>query len=71
MSDIPNDRAPADRRTAEAYRRAHSFLTRLKRYDYCLTSQEYRTLRGQALHGDIDGASRGLSKALEKKGILP
>lgn len=29
-----------------------------------LTKQEYRTLRGQALHGDIEAAAKGLSKIL-------
>mgnify|MGYP003307317287 CR=1 FL=1 len=31
-----------------------------------LTKQQYRTLKGQILAGDIDGAMRGLQKILER-----
>ena len=42
-------------------------LTLLKNYRHRLTSQEYKTLRGQALAGDVDGAVRGLKKILRRK----
>ena len=32
-----------------------------------LTSQQYKTLRGQVLAGDSDGALRGLRKILNKE----
>lgn len=32
-----------------------------------LTVQQYRTLRGQVLAGDSDGAIRGLNKILNRK----
>jgi len=47
-----------------AYQKAHPFLLRLKRNRRFLTDQEFRTLRGQALSGDIDGASKGLDRIL-------
>ena len=41
------------------------FLRQLK--DYGLTRQQIKTLRGQALAGDIDGAIKGLERLLERK----
>ena len=43
----------------------------IKRLKYCLkknflTVQEYRTLKGQASHGDLIGAERGLNRILER-----
>lgn len=32
-----------------------------------LTRQQIKTLRGQALKGDIDGASKGLERILRRK----
>lgn len=37
---------------------AHNFLEMVKRSP-TLTPQQKRTLRGQALHGDLEGAMRG------------
>lgn len=31
-----------------------------------LTAQQYKTLKGQALHGDYDGAAKGLLKILKR-----
>lgn len=39
-------------------------LTRLKVCRNRLTTQQYRTLRGQVLAGDGDGAMRGLERIL-------
>lgn len=41
------------------------FLRQLK--DQGLTRQQIKTLRGQALAGDIDGAIKGLERILGRK----
>lgn len=41
------------------------FLTELIRSRGLLTRQEVKTLRGQALNGDLDGARRGLARILK------
>ena len=43
-------------------------LLRLKGARHRLTAQQYRTLRGQVLAGDPDGAMRGLRKLLLLEG---
>jgi hypothetical protein len=43
-------------------------LIRLKGARHHLTTQQYRTLRGQVLAGDPDGAMRGLRKLLLLQG---
>ena len=40
-------------------------LDELSRYQYRLTRQQYRTLKGQIKAGDIEGAAKGLEKLLE------
>lgn len=40
------------------------FLDELKRYRQQLNKQLLLTLRGQALAGDVEGARRGLTRAL-------
>ena len=42
------------------------FLKILKSERGKMTKQEYKTLRGQALAGDVDGAIKGLDKCLRK-----
>lgn len=49
------------------YINANGFLLELKKYNKRLSRQEMRTLRGQALAGDIDGAKKGLVKLLERR----
>ena len=44
------------------------FLKLLKGHRSELTAQQYRTIRGQAISGDIDGAARGLHRVL-KRGV--
>ena len=44
-------------------------LIRLKGARPHLTAQQYRTLRGQVLAGDPDGAMRGMRKLLLMAGI--
>ena len=49
------------------YVKAQYFLTDL-RYHWRkrhITSQQYSTLRGQAVHGDLDGAVKGLATLLK------
>ena len=41
-------------------------LEGMKRY---LSTQEYKTIRGQINAGDIEGAKRGLDRLLKKRGI--
>ena len=55
-------------RKANAYLKAHCFLHKLKKYNPKLTGQEFKTLRGQALAGDIEGATKGLERILGRKG---
>lgn len=43
------------------------FLKRLKIFKKVLTTQERKTLKGQALSGDIEGAKKGLDKLLKQK----
>ena len=33
-----------------------------------MTQQEYRTIKGQALHGDVIAASRGMQKLMRRRG---
>ena len=49
------------------YVNANSFLMELKRHYKRLTNQELKTLRGQALAGDVDGAIKGLHKILDRR----
>ena len=37
------------------------------RVKHLLTVQEYRTLKGQAVHGNIEAAEKGLKLILERK----
>ena len=50
-----------------SYARAQPFIRRMtKNRDY-LTTQEFLTLKGQAVHGHIDEAEAGLKKILNRK----
>lgn len=42
------------------------FLTHLKMQRERLTKQQYKTIRGQAMAGDIFGANKGLIKLLSR-----
>ena len=44
-----------------------SVLLAIKSARQYLTNQQYRTLRGQALSGDLDGALRGLSRIMIRR----
>jgi hypothetical protein len=43
------------------------FIKRLKRHKGILSRQNIKTLRGQALSGDIEGARKGLNKILTRR----
>ena len=43
-----------------------SFMKKLKNRRPYLTKQQYRTIKGQALAGDIDGAQKGLNSLLRR-----
>jgi hypothetical protein len=34
-----------------------------------MSAQEYRTLKGQALKGDINAASKGMNKVIRRRGL--
>ena len=55
-----------DKHKPEEYVKALNFIRKLGRERRRLTTQQMRTLRGQALNGDIDGAMRGLGMLLLK-----
>lgn len=44
------------------------FLETLEKYRRLLTRQEVKTIRGQALSGDLDGAKRGFTKLVARGG---
>ena len=46
--------------------RINSFMKKLKNNRPFLTKQQYRTIKGQALAGDIDGAQKGLNSLLRR-----
>ena len=56
---------------AMRYLRVHSFLVELrKKYlERRITPQQYSTLRGQATHGDLDGANKGLANVLIESAV--
>lgn len=43
------------------------FICHLKAYRHLIPKQTLKTLRGQALSGDVDGAIRGLTHILKKE----
>jgi len=49
--------------------RTNEAFARLKAARGEITKQQYRTLKGQMLSGNIDGAMKGLQKILER--VLP
>ena len=53
----------AEKASADDYLAAKMFLDRLAKVK--LTHQQKATLRGQALHGDLDGAWRGLERLVK------
>lgn len=39
-------------------------LKEIRKYKRMLTTQQMRTLKGQVISGDVDGAMRGLNKLI-------
>ena len=46
--------------------RLNRFMKKLKNNRPFLSNQQYRTIKGQALSGDIDGAEKGLNLLLRR-----
>ena len=55
----------AGKRDEERSEKMLQFLRLLKEKKHLLTPQQYRTIRGQALAGNIDGAKKELNKILD------
>lgn len=51
---------------AMRYLKAREFLDNLRKVQNKLDAQTYRTLRGQALSGDIQGAQKGLERIMRR-----
>ena len=51
---------------ARRHREAQPFRKQLEKARHLLTTQEAKTLWGQALHGDIEDAERGLAKLIRR-----
>ena len=49
------------------YVQAQAFLLKLYKHRSKLTSQQIKTLKEQAIHGDINGAELGLEVILKRK----
>ena len=49
---------------AQRYLKAQEFLDKLRKVQNKLDAQTYKTLRGQALSGDVQGAEKGLQRVL-------
>ena len=47
-------------------REINMFLKELNLYKKILSKRNLKTIRGQAINGDIDGAKKGLDKLLAK-----
>jgi hypothetical protein len=43
------------------------FLRELRKYKDHLTKQQFKTLRGQIINGDCEGAKKGLKKILNRR----
>lgn len=56
----------AVKKDAMRYLRAREFLDKLRLYRKSIDTQTYRTLRWQALDGDLQGAEKGLERILRR-----
>ncbi len=59
-------RVEYDADLARRHREAQPFRQRLEKVRGLITPQEAKTLWGQALHGDIEDAERGLAKLVRR-----
>ena len=53
-----------------AYAAANEVIKTLRKYKNNLTKDEISVIRGQALAGDVEGASNGLKVLLKRRGIV-
>lgn len=44
------------------------FMEQLKSNKTKITRQQFRTLKGQAIAGDVDAAQKGLNKLMNRRG---
>lgn len=44
------------------------FMEQLKSNKVKLTRQQFKTLKGQAIAGDVDAAQKGLNKLMNRRG---
>ena len=49
-------------------RKTREFIRNLREYRGKIPKQQLKTIRGQALSGDLEGAKLGLKKVLERRG---
>lgn len=56
----------SDKDMARAYAMANEFIKTMREYQPLMTAQQVRTIKGQALSGDIDGARKGLRRIIER-----
>ena len=54
------------RSDAQRYLKAREFLEKLRKVQNKLNVQTYKTLRGHALSGDVQGAEKGLQRVLRR-----
>lgn len=52
------------------YAAAQDVIRALRKYGKYLTRDEIKTIRGQALNGDRDGAAAGLKLLLKRRGVV-
>lgn len=64
VSNLPEYNTKTVGADAARFARAHTFIQRMKRSMGTLTPQQFRTLRGQALAGDVAGAEKGYEKLM-------
>lgn len=62
-----DNRSAWDGFTSDDYTNAQQFLLKMKKYVRMLTKQEYTSIKGLALNGDVEAAYKGLMKIVEKK----
>lgn len=48
--------------------KADKFIKKLKRFNNILTKQQLKTLRGQAIKGDVEAAEKGLDTLIKRNG---
>jgi hypothetical protein len=49
--------------------KADEFISKLKSYKSILTKQQFKTLRGQVLKGELEAAEKGLGKLLKRENM--